>query len=130
MRLLLDTHIFLWYIVDDVKLPSTFRLAIQDPNNEVFLSVASIWESVIKHQIGKLSFPFPPAEWLPKQRAAHGIGMIVIDEGAMSQLASLPQIHRDPFDRLIVAQAMQHSLAIVTVDPEILAYQINVLAAT
>jgi PIN domain nuclease of toxin-antitoxin system len=70
MKLLLDTHIFLWYIAGDKKLPTRFRTAIQDPANEVYLSAASVWEAVIKHRLGKLPLPTPPAVYMPVQRAA------------------------------------------------------------
>ena len=127
MRILLDTHVFLWYISADPKLPPAFRAAIQDSANEIFLSAASVWEAVIKSQLGKLPLPAPPADYLPQQREAHGITALSIDEGAMSALASLPQIHRDPFDRLLVAQAIQHGLTIATVDTDLIAYGVPVL---
>jgi len=127
MMLLLDTHIFLWYITADPKLPAPFRVAIRDTANEVFLSAASVWEAVIKHGLGKLSLPGAPAEYLPQQRAAHGISALPVDEGAMSHLASLAPIHQDPFDRLLVAQAIQHGLTIATVDPDIAAYSVTLL---
>ncbi len=128
MRLLLDTHVFLWYITADPKLPIPFREAVRhDPANEVYLSVASVWEAVIKHHLGKLPLPAPPADYLPKQRDAHGIASLPIDEGAMMHLAGLPLLHRDPFDRLLIAQALQHGLTVVTVDPEVTAYSVPVL---
>ena len=127
MKLLLDTHAFLWYITADPKLPATFRAASQDPANEVYLSVASVWEAVIKHNLGKLPLPAPPAEYLPQQRDAHGIASLAIDEGAMPHLAGLPPLHRDPFDRLLIAQALQHGLTMATVDPEIAAYPVSLL---
>jgi PIN domain nuclease of toxin-antitoxin system len=127
MRLLLDTHVFLWYITADPKLPATFRAAIQDPANEVYLSVVSVWEAVIKHQLGKLPLPAPPADYLPQQRAAHGIASLPVDEGAMAALAGLPPLHRDPFDRLLVAQALQHGLTVATVDPDVSAYHVPLL---
>ena len=127
MRLLLDTHLFLWYITADPKLPAPFRAAIQNPDNEVYLSVASVWEAVIKYDLGKLPLPAPPAEYLPQQRDAHGIASLPIDEGAMSYLAGLPPLHRDPFDRLLVAQALQHELKVATVDSDIAAYPVPLL---
>lgn len=130
MRLLLDTHVFLWYITADSKLPATFRQASQDPANEVYLSVASVWEAVIKYHLGKLPLPGPPADYLPGHRDAHGITSLVIDEGAMSHLAGLPPLHRDPFDRLLVAQALQHGLTIATVDPDVAAYPVSLLPTT
>ena len=127
MRILLDTHVFLWYISADPKLPSAFRAVIQDPANEVFLSVASVWEAVIKSQLGKLPLPAPPADYLLQQREAHGIAALPIDEGAMAPLAGLSPFHRDPFDRLLVAQAIQHGLTIATVDADVIAYLVPVL---
>jgi PIN domain nuclease of toxin-antitoxin system len=127
MRLLLDTHVFLWYISADPKLPATFQAAIQDPANEVYLSVASVWEAVIKYHLGKLPLPSPPADYLPQQRDAHGIASLPIDEGAMPHLAGLPALHRDPFDRLLVAQAIRRGLTVATVDPAVSAYPIPLL---
>jgi PIN domain nuclease of toxin-antitoxin system len=127
MRLLIDTHVFLWYITADPRLPATFAAAIREPANEVYLSVASIWEAVIKHGLGKLPLPASPADYLPQQRHDHGIAALPIDEGAMTHLANLPPLHRDPFDRLLVAQALQHGLTVVTVDTEVAAYPLTLL---
>ena len=103
MKLLLDTHVFLWYITADPKLPSHYRSAVENPESEVFLSVASVWEAVIKFQLGKLRLPTSPAQLFPRQREAHRISSLPIDEGAMEHLSKLPPLHRDPFDRLLVA---------------------------
>jgi len=89
MRLLLDTHIFLWYITADPSLPTAFRAAIQDPANEVFLSVASVWEAVIKYSLGKLPLPASPEQYLPRQRELHQIASLPIEEGALGHLAAL-----------------------------------------
>lgn len=129
MRLLLDTHVFLWYITADPKLPVTIRSASQDSANEVYLSVASVWEAVIKYHLGKLPLPAPPAEYLPRQRDAHGIASLPVDEGAMSHLASLPPLHRDPFDRLLLAQSLQHGLMFATADPDLAAYPVRLFPA-
>ncbi|MEX0671175.1 MAG: type II toxin-antitoxin system VapC family toxin [Pirellulales bacterium] len=127
MKLLLDTHVFLWCVTADPKLPAPFRVAIQDLANEVYLSAASFWEAVIKHGLGKLPLPSEPADYLPQQRAAHGISALPVDEGAMPHLAALAPRHRDPFDRLLVAQAMQHGLTVVTVDLDIAEYPVPLL---
>ena len=124
MRLLLDTHVFLWYITDDPKLPVSFAGAIRNLTNEVYLSVASIWEAVIKHGLGKLPLPSPADRQLIQQRTIHGINPLPIDEGAMAYLANLPVLRRDPFDRIIVAQALQFELTIATVDSQIAAYPV------
>jgi PIN domain nuclease of toxin-antitoxin system len=127
MRILLDTHVFLWHITGDMKMPATFRIALLDPQNELLLSVASVWEAVIKHSLGKLSLPAPPAEYLPRQREAHQIASLSIDETALIHLGALPLIHRDPFDRILIAQSLQHSLTLATVDPIMHAYGIPLL---
>ncbi len=102
MRLLLDTHIFLWYISADPQLPTVYVDAIRDPANEVYLSVASVWEAVIKYALGKLPLPEAPAEYLPRQREAHRIATLPIEEPALTHLAGLPPLHRDRFDRILL----------------------------
>jgi PIN domain nuclease of toxin-antitoxin system len=127
MRILLDTHVFLWHIAGDARMPARFRAAILDPSNEIFLSAASVWEAVIKHALGKLPLPASPAEYLPRQRDAHQIASLPIDEAAMIHLAALPAIHRDPFDRMLLAQSVQHGLTLATVDSVLRAYGVQTL---
>ncbi|MDF0552141.1 type II toxin-antitoxin system VapC family toxin [Kamptonema sp. UHCC 0994] len=122
MKLLLDTHIFLWFISGDNRLSVRFREAIRTPDNEVYLSVVSVWEAMIKYQIGKLPLPETPEIYLPKQRERHLISSLPIDEESVAQLAKLPPLHRDPFDRLLMCQSLQHGLVMVTEDPAIIAY--------
>ena len=127
MRILLDTHVFLWHLSDDPRLPAPFLAAILDPANEVYLSVASVWEAVVKYHTGKLPLPGPPDVFLPAERHAHGIASLAIDEGTMPHLAGLPPVHRDPFDRVLIAQALQHGLTLATVDAGIAAYPVPLL---
>jgi PIN domain nuclease of toxin-antitoxin system len=127
MRFLLDTHIFLWYISGDSQLQDATRDAISDTENDVYLSVISVWESLIKYQIGKLPLPQLPEQYLPEQRERHLISSLPLDEGSVAKLVTLPPIHRDPFDRMLICQAMEHDLTIVTVDDAICAYTNNVL---
>jgi len=122
MKLLLDTHIFLWLINDNPRLSDNYRQAIHNPNNEKFLSVVSIWECVIKYQVGKLSFPRSPEIYLPQARRIHLIKALTMDEDSVAQLIKLPLLHKDPFDRLIMAQAIQHDLMLMTEDKLILGY--------
>lgn len=124
MRFLLDTHIFLWLISGDAKLSDAARALIADPDNEVFLSVASVWEAVIKYQLGKLPLPQAPEVYLPTQRRNHRIASLNIDEGTIESLPKLPALHRDPFDRILICQALQHDLTIVTVDAAITSYAV------
>jgi PIN domain nuclease of toxin-antitoxin system len=127
MKLLLDLHIFLWYIAADPKLPAVYKAAIEDDSNEVNLSVVSVWEAVIKNMLGKLPFPSPPAEYLPEQRRLHNIASLVVDEGALLQLATLPPHHNDPFDRLLIAQVLQHGFTLLSVDAAVTAYPVPIL---
>src|SRR6266446_1133780 len=116
MRLLLDTHVFLWFVSADPSLPIAYREHIEDAANEVYLSIASVWEAVIKYALGKLPLPGQPDVYLPAQRALHQIESLVIDAATFPYLANLPGLHRDPFDRILIAQALQHDLTILTVD--------------
>lgn len=127
MQLLLDTHIFLWYVTGDTRLSIATRDAIDEPNNDVFLSVGSFWEIVIKYELGKLPLPQAPDRFIPAQRKAHGIQSLPFDENDARFLVGLPFHHRDPFDRMLVSQAMARVLTIVTVDPEIKKYSVPVL---
>ncbi len=127
MRLLLDTHIFLWFISGDPHLPDFMRDDIRRADYEVYVSVVSLWEAIVKYQLGKLPLPHPPADYLPKQRERHQIASLPLDEASVSQLSNLPPIHRDPFDRILICQALEHHLTLVTVDDNILKYPITVL---
>lgn len=124
MRYLLDTHIFLWYISSDRRLPAEVGDAIHSPDNEIYFSVVSVWEAIVKHQLGKLPLPEPPETYLPAQRDRHLIRSLLLDEPSVSRLANLPTIHRDPFDRMLVCQALQHGLKIATVDKQVRAYPV------
>lgn len=127
MRILLDTHVFLWYISADPQLPVACCDAIRDPANDVYLSVASIWEAVIKHALGKLPLPAAPAVYLPQQRVAHHIASLPIEEGAFVYLAGLPPLHRDPFDRILIAQSLQHGLTLASLDDAVRVYPVPLL---
>jgi PIN domain nuclease of toxin-antitoxin system len=127
MRLLLDTHVFLWFITGDSRLPPTLVGLIRDPGNDVFLSVVSVWEVIVKHQIGKLPLPHPPAVYLPQPRDLHGIASLPLDEESVAELPALPPIHRDPFDRMLICQAVHGRMALLTMDDAIRAYSAHVL---
>ena len=127
MRLLLDTHVFLWYISGDSKLAGSFRDAISDPNNEIFVSVVSFWEATIKFQIGKLPLPASPEDYLPAQRRSHQISSLLLNEESVGRLVDLPLHHNDPFDRILICQALSDELILVTVDPKISEYEVPTL---
>jgi PIN domain nuclease of toxin-antitoxin system len=127
MKLLLDTHIFLWFISGSLQLSEQHRNAICDSSNDVYLSIISIWEVIIKYQLGKLPLPESPETYLPRQRDLHQIANLNLDEGSVAQLAKLPPLHRDPFDRMLICQALHHGLTIVTVDLAVLNYEVDKL---
>ena len=130
MKLLLDTHIFLWFISGDARLPSNWRDSIRDPGHEVYVSVFSLWEAMVKHRLGKLPLPYPPETYLPTQRIRHQMASLPLDEASVCHLATLPSVHRDPFDRMLVCQAIEHVLTMVTVDPIFEAYPAPILGRT
>ncbi len=127
MKLLLDTCSFLWIIFDDAKLSETARKVFQEPANEVYMSSASAWEIAVKHSIGKLSLPEAPGELVPKQRNAHGITSLPLHENAALFVSRLPSIHHDPFDRMLISQALKDGMTLLTPDPLIQAYAVNTL---
>jgi len=127
MKILLDTHIFLWFISGDIKLSTDVRDAIRDPDNEVYLSAVSVWEAIVKYQLGKLPLPEHPETYLPQQRDLHQIVSLSLDESSVAQLAKLPALHRDPFDRMLICQALQNGMTIATVDGAIRAYSVSVM---
>ncbi|MBD2001209.1 type II toxin-antitoxin system VapC family toxin [Leptolyngbya sp. FACHB-541] len=127
MKVLLDTHIFLWFIIGDTRLSTDIRDTIRTPDNEVYLSAVSVWEAIVKYQLGKLPLPEHPGMYLPKQRNLHQITSLALDESSVAQLANLPPLHRDPFDRMLICQALQNGLTIATVDAAIRAYSVSVM---
>jgi PIN domain nuclease of toxin-antitoxin system len=127
MKFLLDTHVFLWFISGDARLPAGWRDTIRQPHHEIYLSVVSLWETIIKYQLGKLPLPESPERYLPAQRERHQIADLPLDEASVRQLAALPLIHRDPFDRMLICQALEHKLTIITVDEVFQAYSAPVL---
>lgn len=122
MRLLLDTCTFLWILTEPAKVPASTLEAFQSPGNDVYLSAASAWEIALKHSTGRLPLPMDPVRFVPTQREAHGIRPLEITEEAALHQSRLPALHRDPFDRLLVSQAIVQELTILTPDPLITQY--------
>lgn len=127
MKLLLDTHTFLWYITNDPKLSRYASDAIRDKSNDVYLSAVSVWEVLVKCQIGKLLLPEPPNEYVIDRQTAHGIATLNLELAAVSRLMTLPMHHRDPFDRMLICQALHHQLTFVTSDATFTRYQVPLL---
>jgi PIN domain nuclease of toxin-antitoxin system len=124
MRLLLDTHTFIWYVTDNPKLSAHVKLLIEDENNEKLVSIASIWEMAIKHSIGRLNFSLPFMEFVGQQLTVSNIGLLEINLQHIEVVASRPLHHRDPFDRLIIAQSMAEQIPLLSVDAIFDAYAI------
>jgi PIN domain nuclease of toxin-antitoxin system len=129
VRLLLDTHAFLWAAGDPDQLRVSARAAIEDSTNDVLVSAAVAWEISIKVALGKLTVPADPAVWLPARVRSLGFQPLDISAAHALAVGGLPDIHRDPFDRIMIAQAQVEGLTLVTRDPENQKYPVNVLDA-
>jgi PIN domain nuclease of toxin-antitoxin system len=125
MKLLLDTCTFLWIISDDPALSEEARSAFSDPANEVYLSAVSVWEIAIKHALKRLPLPEAPDRFIPSQRTRHAIQPLPLEEEAVLHLSRLPEYHRDPFDRMLVCQAIAHGLTLLTPDEAIRQYPVR-----
>lgn len=127
MRALLDTHAFLWWLADDVRLSSQVREVIADGDNELYLSAASGWEMAIKTRLGKLHLPDNPAAFILKQLRINAIEPLAVQMTHALRVYSLPEHHRDPFDRILVAQAQAERMPIITADPQVVQYDVEIL---
>lgn len=127
MRVILDTHAFLWWIADDPQLSTKARDIIANADNEVFLSAASGWEIAIKARLGRLVLPDRPDRFIPDQLARNRIESLPVEMSHALRVGNLPEIHRDPFDRIIIAQAMIEKMSILTKDKEIPKYKVKVV---
>lgn len=127
MKLLLDTCTFLWLALDSPRLSARARSVFRDPANTVYLSSVSVWEIAVKHALGRLPIPEPVERFVPDQREAHGILSLPLSESAALHIAKLPNLHSDPFDRMLVAQALVDGFTILTPDEAITQYPARVL---
>jgi PIN domain nuclease of toxin-antitoxin system len=126
MRLLLDTHAFLWFYAGDERLGATSKALIDNPDNECFLSIASVWEMGVKTSIGKLELRVDFAG-LASFMAANKIELLPISFGHIQQLQHLPFYHRDQFDRLLIAQAVTENLTLLSRDTIFPQYRISLV---
>ena len=124
-RLLLDTCVLLWALSDDSRLSINTRRLIEEPINMVFVSIASAWEIAIKRALGKLDAPENLGEVLAKAK----LTILPVTMAHTESVAHLPSIHRDPFDRMLVAQAQAEELTLVTSDPKIKKYEVQIMDA-
>ncbi len=125
MRLLLDTHIAIWWLNNPSQVAAEVRAAIEDESNEVYLSAASIWEAAIKEAAGRLTLPTAISDEAGKA----GLLELPIRWAHAVRAASLPPLHRDPFDRMLVAQALEQGLVLATRDPLVRQYAVSTIPA-
>ena len=129
MRILLDTHSWLWMASSPERLSAGARALVEASDNELYLSAASAWEIAIKHALGKLRLPEPPARYVPSRLDTLRVGALPIELGHALRVSALPAHHRDPFDRLLIAQSQLERLPILTSDPAFALYDVETIPA-
>jgi PIN domain nuclease of toxin-antitoxin system len=127
VKILVDTHVFVWAIMGERKLSTKHRALWLDPDSELYLSVASVWEMLIKVGTGKLRLPTPSASFILKQMEINRVAQLNIRAAHFAELEALPPLHRDPFDRLLVAQARAEKMPIASVDKQFRNYGVKIL---
>jgi PIN domain nuclease of toxin-antitoxin system len=127
LDLLFDTHSFIWWADEPTKLSTKVLTALEDENNRLFLSDVSIWEMQIKLQLGKMKLKLPLQDLIESQRKDNNVEILQITTQHILALSNLPFHHKDPFDRLLIAQSVVENFTLVTLDPEFSAYSVNLL---
>jgi len=127
MNILLDTHAFLWSMTSPERLSAAAKDAILSPDNDLHISVVSIWEIVIKNAKGSLQLPGPPGEVIPAELQANGIAPLSVQISHVIRVSDLPLHHRDPFDRLLIAQAQIERIPILTSDAKFAKYDVETI---
>jgi PIN domain nuclease of toxin-antitoxin system len=125
VKYLLDTCTFLWIIAGAKDLSPEASQIFAHPANEVFLSAVSVWELSVKHALGKLPLPGTLDRFVVEQRERHGIAALPLNEKAILHLHKLPLLHRDPFDRMLICQSIEHDCVLLTPDPLIAQYPVR-----
>ncbi|MBA7681382.1 hypothetical protein ES703_89720 [subsurface metagenome] len=127
MNILLDTCTFLWIITEADELSEKARELFINPDNAVYLSAVSEWEMAVKYSLGRLPLPQNPLQYIPDQRKKHAIVSLSLDEESALHLTRLPDIHKDPFDRMLISQALVHGFVILSPDEFIYQYPARVI---
>lgn len=127
MKALLDTHVFLWWVLDDERLTAFVRDFVANGKNELFLSSASCWEMMIKAKLGRLAFPEAPEKFIPDQMNQNKLTGLPIQIVHALHIHSLPEHHKDPFDRMLIAQAQVERMPIITNDSLLAAYDVKII---
>lgn len=130
MKILLDTHVWLWLQAEPDRLSDDALGHLGDTTNDLYLSAASGWEIAIKHALGKLPLPEPPERYVPSRLETSGVGALPVELRHALHVSGLPTHHQDPFDRLLVAQAQLEGMHLMTVDPRMERYDVDLLPAT
>ena len=125
MRVLVDTHVFLWWVEGDRALPAKARAVLANPENECLISMVSAWELAIKTGLGKLKLALPVKRYIVENVAANGFRMLAIEIAHVGRVETLAMHHGDPFDRLLIAQALEENIAVVTADPIFRSYGVK-----
>jgi PIN domain nuclease of toxin-antitoxin system len=125
MKILLDTCAFLWLTTDAPELSDKAKILFQNTSNAVYLSSVSVWEIIVKHQLGKLPLPSAADDFIKQQCEKHFVEYLSLDEKAVFNLSRLPNHHRDPFDKMLICQAIAHDLTILTSDKMIIQYPVS-----
>jgi len=127
MRVLLDTHTFLWWIADQERLSRRVRTLISRGDNEIFFSAVSGWEIAVKTGLGRVNLPSNPEQFIPQQIAANAFDVLPLYLRHALRVYALPDLHRDPFDRMLVAQAAVEGLPILSADPQLHGYPVEIV---
>ncbi len=130
MKILLDTHIFLWWITDDPRLSVRAKEIITDLHNELYLSAASGWEIAIKSTLGRITLPRKADLFIAEQMSINSILSLPIEMSHALHVHNLPPHHQDPFDRIIIAQAQLEKMPVLTADPQFKKYKLTIISET
>jgi PIN domain nuclease of toxin-antitoxin system len=125
MRILIDTHVLLWGLQDEGKLSHRVRNLL--PQEDVWISVASLWEIIAKVQVGRLTLPKPVSDYLTEKLTENGVSVLPLTFAHVKRLEEIPLHHRDPFDRILIAQSMEEKLPLVTADPLFRQYSVHLI---
>jgi len=129
MRVLIDTHTFIWLVAMTTRLRPSTRALLADPANTVLLSAVSAWEIAIKYGTGRLALPTVPSLYIPSRVERHGLTPLAIEHRHAVAVAELPAVHKDPFDRLLVAQAIVEGVPLITADGKLRSYPVQIIPA-
>jgi PIN domain nuclease of toxin-antitoxin system len=127
VKVLLDTHTFLWWVADDPQISVTAKNIIVNPDNDIYLSVISAWEIIIKVGTGKLSLSEPPEIYIPNPIASNQFEILPVQISHILKINSLPNFHKDPFDRLLIAQSLVEDFSLITIDSAITQYPVKTI---